>query len=74
MTLRIRDVEVDNLNHYPETLVGSLRDALRNGAPVIPDPKRANFFEVRSNGQVFYIDVRPVDHRVILLAAWPNRN
>ena len=74
MTLRMRDVEIENVNRYPEPVVGGLRQALDGGVAVVPDPKRSNFFEVRGPAQTYYIDVLPGGHKVILLSVWPTVN
>ncbi len=70
MTLRLRDVEIENVNHYPGTVVEDLRLALRGGVLVVPDPKRPSFFDVYADHQRFYIDVLGDGQRVILLSAW----
>lgn len=74
MTLRMREVEIENVNHYPEAVLTGLREALRGGAEVVPDPKRANFYMVLGGSQTFYIDVLRDGHRVILLGAWSSVN
>ncbi len=74
MTLRIRDVEIENVNRYPELVVGGLREALAGGVNVTPDPKRSTFFEVRGAYQTYYIDVLPNSQKVILLSVWPSVN
>jgi len=74
MTLQLGEVNIENLNKYPEAVVERLRDALRDGALVIPDPKRRNFFEVYSADQGFYIDLLENGNRVILLSAWSSLN
>ena len=74
MTLQLHEVEIENVNQYPEPIVGSLREALRQGAWVVPDPKRSSFFEVCTYNQHFYIDVPGDGHKVILLSAWHLKN
>ncbi len=74
MTLRLKDVQIENLNRYPETLVGRLREALRRGAQAVPDPKRSNFYEVCVDGHRYYIDVLADGQKVILLGVWPSPN
>jgi len=74
MTLRLGEVSIENLNKYPEAVVESLRSALRDGALVVPDPKRRNFFEVYAEDQGFYIDLLENGNRVILLSAWSSVN
>jgi hypothetical protein len=74
MTLRLNDIVIENLNRYPEAIVDRLREALRDGALVVPDPKRRNFFEVYSEDQGYYIDLLENGRRVILLSAWSSAN
>jgi hypothetical protein len=73
MTLRLRDVEIENVNNYPGAVVEELRQALRGGVIVVPDPKRPSFFDVYADNQRFYIDVLG-EQRVILLSAWTTVN
>lgn len=74
MTLRLGEVQIENLNRYPEAVVERLRSALREGALVVPDAKRRNFFEVYAEDQGFYIDLLENGNRVILLSAWSSVN
>ncbi len=74
MTLRFQEVTIENVNGYPEGIVGGLQSALRTGVEVVPDPKRPNFYVVFCNGHRYYIDVLSTANRVILLGAWHNQN
>ncbi len=74
MTLRLQEVTIENVNGYPEGIVGGLQSALRTGVEVVPDPKRPNFYVVYSDGVRFYIDVLNSANRVILLGAWHSTN
>ena len=74
MTLRFQEVAIENVNGYPEGIVGGLQAALRAGVEVAPDPKRPNFYVVYSEGHRYYIDVLSGGDRVILLGAWHSRN
>lgn len=74
MTLRLRGIEIENLNRYPEPVVLGLRAALDGGVAVVPDPKRSNFYEVRGAQQTYYIDVLANGSKVILLSVWPSVN
>lgn len=74
MTLRFQEVTIENVNGYPEGIVGGLQSALRAGVEVVPDPKRPNFYVVYSSGHRYYIDVLNGANRVILLGAWQSRN
>ena len=59
----------DPRGHSPET-VGRLREALVSEAPVNPDARRPNFFEVEAGDQVFYIHISPLTQGITLLATW----
>ena len=74
MTLRLREVQIENVNNYPAGVVQDLRQALRAGVLVVPDPKRPSFFDVYADDQRFYIDVLGDGNRVILLSAWTTVN
>ncbi len=72
MTLRFKDMEIENLNQYPEPVVAALREALRSGARAVPDPKRTNFYELQVDGYCYYIDVLEEARKVLLLSVWPS--
>lgn len=75
MTLKLNgNLQIENLNRYPATLVEALRRALAEGAEVTPDPKRNRLYELESGDTRFYIDVLPSGRKIILLAAWPTRS
>jgi hypothetical protein len=57
--------------HSPETL-RRLREAIASGAAATPDARRADFFEIQSADQVFYIHVSPVTQKITLLATWSH--
>jgi hypothetical protein len=59
----------DPRGHSPET-VRRLRQALTSGAPAAPDARRAGFFEIQDEDQVFYIHMSPVTQKITLLATW----
>ena len=59
----------DPRGHSPETL-RHLREALVSEAPVNPDARRPNFFEVEAGDQVFYIHISPLTQGITLLATW----
>lgn len=61
----------DPRGHSPETL-RRLREAIASGAPATPDARRADFFEIQSDDQVFYIHVSPVTQKITLLATWSH--
>ena len=59
----------DPRGHSPETL-RRLREALVSEAPLNPDARRPNFFEVEAEDQVFYIHISPLTQGITLLATW----
>ncbi len=70
-TLLEREFEIEDLRNHPASAVNVLRDLLAGGAELIPDPKRAGFYELHDGSTVYYIHVSPTTGRVILLATWP---
>jgi hypothetical protein len=74
MTCCTGDIRIEDPRHHPTETVLALRDILSGGATIIPDPKRRDFYEVRSESVVYYIRVSPVNGNVLLLATWPNEN
>jgi len=64
--------QIEALRNHPAETVMTLRSLLAGGATLVPDPKRAGFFEVESGSFVYYIHVSPVTGNVLLLATWPN--
>ena len=64
------DVE-DVLGHPPE-MVAELRERLADCARMVPDPKRAGFYEVLTADWTYYVSVVPGSGKVLLLAAWPG--
>jgi hypothetical protein len=64
--------EIEDVRNHPVETVLMLRNLLADGAVVIPDPKRADFYEVESDSLVYYIHVSPVSGKVLLLATWPT--
>jgi len=71
MVLRLNhQPSIDNLRNYPAEVVDRLRELLASGAPARPDPRRADFYELDNDDQVFYIHISPVTGKVMLLATW----
>jgi hypothetical protein len=68
-----RELEIEDLRNHPVKTVDVLRDLLLGGAELMPDPKRAGFYELRHESTVYYIHVSPVTGKIILLATWPIR-
>lgn len=73
--------EIEDLLGHPVEMVEQLRGQLENfhanglhshGSRMIPDSKRAGFYEVRTAEFTYYIHVVPGSGKVLLLAAWPT--
>lgn len=71
-TLLEREFEIEDLRNHPARTLNLLRDLLAGGAELIPDPKRAGFYELHDGSTVYYIHVSPANGRIILLATWPT--
>src|SRR5438874_7123657 len=71
MMLRLNgDRKIENLRGYHPEIVDQLRTSLATGAQATPDPRRQDFYDVRSGGRVFFIHISPVSGNVLLLATW----
>lgn len=73
MKLRLNGrLEIENLHGYPEPLLHSLRQHLRQGVTASPDPKRRGFYDLVAGEHTFYIYVpqngQPA--KKLLLAHW----
>jgi hypothetical protein len=66
-----REFEIEDLRNHPAKTVNVLHDLLAAGADLLPDPKRAGFYELHHESTVYYIHVSPVTGKIILLATWP---
>jgi hypothetical protein len=66
-----RELEIEDLRRHPAEKVNVLRDLLSGGAELMPDPKRAGFYELHHEATAYYIHVSPVTGKIILLATWP---
>lgn len=64
------DLQIEDPRGHPPETVRRLRQALTSAAPATPDARRASFFEIQADDQVFYIHVSPVTHKITLLATW----
>jgi len=71
MVLRIeKDIKIEDLRHHPTEVVEKLQALLAAGAVAHEDPHRDSFYEIESNGRVYYICVSPVTGKVLLLGTW----
>lgn len=71
MVLRIeKNIKIEDLRHHPAEVVEKLQVLLANGAMAHKDPHRDSFYEIESNGRVYYICVSPVTGKVLLLGTW----
>ncbi len=66
-----REIQIEDLRHHPAETVNILRDLLLRGATAMPDPKRADFYELEHASTVYYIHVSPITGKILLLATWP---
>lgn len=72
-TLLERELDIEDLRNHPARAVNVLRDLLSSGANLLPDPKRAGFYELHGESTAYYIHISPVTGKIILLATWPIR-
>jgi len=71
MVLRLeKNFKIEDLRHHPTEVVEKLQGLLANGAMAQQDPHRDSFYEIESNGRVYYICVSPVTGKVLLLGTW----
>jgi len=70
MTLRMKQVKVENLRNYSDDVVEKLRGLLMKGADADRDPQREGFYDVYNGTRVFFIHISPVSGNVMLLASW----
>ena len=71
MVLRLdATTRIEDLRHHPAEVIEKLRHVLASGAVAHEDPHRDSFFEIESNGRVFYICVSPITGKVLLLGTW----
>ncbi len=71
MVLRLnQQLEIEDLRNHSAETVEKLRQLLASGAQAQPDPHRADFYELESHTQVFYIHISPINGKVMLLATW----
>ena len=61
---------IEDLRGHGEATVERLRLALAEGVPFVKDRKRARYYEVRLEGERFYIHVLRGCAKVLLLARW----
>lgn len=66
------EFEIEDVLGHPREMVEDLREQLSDCAKMIPDPKRAGFYEVPTAQLTYYITVTPGSGKVLLLAAWPT--
>ena len=66
-----REFEIEDVRRHPAETVNILHELLAAGAEMLPDPKRAGFYEINHESTVYYIHVSPVTGKIILLATWP---
>lgn len=62
--------KIEALRPYPSRTMDQLARLLAAGAPARPDPRRANFFELESDSEIFYVHISPASGRVLLIGVW----
>jgi len=62
--------KIEALRPYPARTMDHLARLLAAGAPARPDPRRANFFELESDSETFYVHISPATGRVLLIGVW----
>lgn len=71
VTVLEREFEIEDPRNHPVDTINCLHELLAGGAELLPDPKRAGFYELHHESTVYYIHVSPVTGKIILLATWP---
>jgi hypothetical protein len=68
------EVLIEDLRSHSPEIIGSLREVFAAGTLPIADPKRPDFYEVRSEARVYYVYISRVNGKVLLLATWSLEN
>lgn len=75
MVLRVDETtKIEDLRHHPLEVVEKLRGLLAAGAVAHEDPHRDSFYEIESQGRVYYICVSPVTGKILLLGTWTDNS
>ncbi len=72
-TQTCRAFEIEDLRGHPAEMVEELRERMSECAKMLPDPKRAGFYEVETENVTYYVSIVPGSSKVLLLAAWPTK-
>ncbi|MGH9738458.1 MAG: hypothetical protein ACRD4X_07700 [Candidatus Acidiferrales bacterium] len=64
------EYEIEDLLGHPAEMVEELRELLSESATIIPDARRAEFYEVHGADFTYYFHIIPGSGKVLLLAAW----
>jgi hypothetical protein len=71
MLLRLEHLSsVVNARSYPIEIIRELDQLLHEGSSASPDPRRKNFYDLKSPERTFFIHISPLDGQVVLIAAW----
>jgi hypothetical protein len=71
MLLRLEHLSgVVNARSYPTEIIRELEQLLLEGSSASPDPRRKNFYDLKSRERTFFIHISPLDSQVVLIAAW----
>lgn len=73
------DFEIEARPEHAHAVVEELRGVLSNlaeqpHAVLRADPKREGFFDLESDGRIFFVFIPPTGQRVLLLATWLRRD
>ncbi len=64
---------IQDPRNYGPDIINELRGLLMAGECAQRDPRRQDFYELRSSQHTFYIHISPVNGNVLLLARWLSR-
>ncbi len=73
------DFEIEARPEHAHAAVEQLRGVLSNveeqpHAVLRADPQRKGFFDIESDGRIFFVYISPAGERVLLLATWLRRD
>lgn len=67
------NVRIENARLYPSEVVDRLYKALSSGAELHADESRANFYDLKAEGQTYFIYISPATGSVTLIATWMQK-
>lgn len=66
-------IKIEDTGRHSEKTLAKLGTVLASEPRLVPDPKRAHFYEVLAEPCTYYIHVSPVSGTISLLAVWGSR-